>query len=213
MQGVIEPGPGKALASIPGPMPNFGTYATVDAAILAACPLIMRQPHASIPVPVTNQNFDTYWRVSREYCAWLYAAKNEPVEMSLFATSAVQDEPDKRTCRLPAYVDDSRYPSESIAYLVILHSHPFDRELSKRDLLFLVQMAQLHGFTPPLQGQQVSISIVAFFGKESCEGFYQYLPARNSELIKVTAEEEGRWKETLVGHVRWNSDEDYTLER
>jgi hypothetical protein len=115
-------------------------------------------------------------------------------------------------------VEDPRYPSSSIAYLVILHSHPFDDELSKKDLRFLVQMAQLHGFTPMVKGQKVSISIVAFFGQErdgkgTCEGFYQYLPARGSELIKVTATASGQWSKTLMGRVRWISGEDYVIER
>jgi hypothetical protein len=198
-------------------MPRFGPYATVEDAVFAACPLIMGQPHASIPVPKTDQNFKMYWRMSREYCAWLYAPEGKQVEMSLFAVSAVQDEPEKRKCKLPAYVDDPRYPGDSIAYLVILHNHPFEDSLSAKDLWFLVQMAQFHGFTPSLNGQKVSISIVAFFGEERdgktlCGGFYQYFPARNSELIKVTIDENGQWKETLMGHVRWNSEVDYVIE-
>ncbi len=212
MQGVVEPKPGEPSTSIPGPMPGFGPYATIDDAIFAACPVIMRQPHAYIPVPPTDQNFETYWKTSREYCAWLYAPAGKDVEMSLFTMSVVQDDPKKRKCKLPAYVDDPRYPGDSIAYLVILHSHPFDDTLSKNDLLFLVEMAQLHGFTPTVKDQNVSISIVAFFGKGSCEGFYQYLPAHGSELIKVTATGTAQWKETLIGHVRWTSEEDYSIE-
>ncbi|WP_224364880.1 hypothetical protein [Hyalangium versicolor] len=215
--GVVEPRPGEVITSIPGPMPGRSAYATVDEAIFAACPLIMSQPQASIPVPPTHQNFELYWKLSREYCAWLYAADGHDVEMSLFAVSAVQDDPRKRQCKLPAYVDDPRYPSDSLSYLVILHSHPFDGPLSRRDLQFLVQMAQLHGFTPMVKGKKVSISIVAFFGQTqdgrgTCEGFYQYLPARNSELVKVTVTEDGHWSRTLMGHVRWASEEDFSIE-
>jgi hypothetical protein len=218
LPGVVEPRPGEVLTSIPGPMPSFGSFATVDEALFAACPFIIRQPHAAIPVHPRAQSFETYWRISREYCAWLYAPQGRDVEMSLLAVSAAQDDPKKRQCRLPAYVDDPRHPGDSISYLVILHSHPFDDQLSKNDLLFLVQMAQLHGFTPTVNGQEVSISIVAFLGEKrdgkiSCKGFYQYLPARNSELIKVMVDASGQWRRTLMGHIRWHSDEDFTIER
>jgi hypothetical protein len=218
LPGVVEPEPGQTLTSIGGPLPKFGTYPTVEEAIFAACPVMMSLPHAMIPVSPDNQNFNLYWRLSREYCAWLYAPDGKDVEMSLIAVSSVHDDPKKRQCKLPDNVDDPRYASGSIAYLVILHNHPFDDELSGDDLRFLVRMAQLHGFTPAVKGQRISISIVAFIGKEQdgkilCEGFYRYLPASKSELIKVTASDSGEWKKTLLGRIRWHSEDNYSIER
>jgi hypothetical protein len=65
-------------------LPNFGPFASVAEAILAACPVIMRQPHALIPVPRTDQNFSVYWRTASEYCAWLYSVDAMP-SMSIVA--------------------------------------------------------------------------------------------------------------------------------
>lgn len=84
---VVHPKLGETLTSVPGPLPNFGPFASVAEAILAACPVIMRQPHALIPVPRTDQNFSVYWRTASEYCAWLYSVDGEHVDMSLMATS------------------------------------------------------------------------------------------------------------------------------
>lgn len=210
--GVVVPPPGEVLTVIPGPMPGFGPFATVNDAIGAACPLILNKPHAVIPVRPQDQNFELYWRTAQEYCAWFYAPEGKNIEMSLFAVSAVQDDPRKRKCTLPAYVADSRYPQGSITYLTIIHNHPYDYGFSDdSDLVFLAQMALLHGFTPSVNDRQVSISIVAYIGRfvggeVQCAGFYQYLPARNSELVKVVIDQDsGRWSERLIGHVMWEN--------
>ncbi|HZI11010.1 MAG TPA: hypothetical protein VE153_11525 [Myxococcus sp.] len=163
---VVHPPPGQTLTSVPGPLPGFGPFTHVSAAILAACPVIMRQPHAVIPVPRSHQDFSLYWRTASEYCAWLYSADGEHVEMSLLATSPIQDAPSRRRCDLPAHVADTRRPQASLAYLVMLHNHPGGESLSLPDLYAIVGMARVHGATTLFQGQQVSISIAAFFGRE-----------------------------------------------
>ena len=88
---VVTPAPGEALTSISGPLPDFGPYTSIADALLAACPVILGQPHAVIPVPRDHQNFGVYWRTASEYCAWLYSIDGAQVDMSLMTTSPVQD--------------------------------------------------------------------------------------------------------------------------
>src|SRR5512133_3493247 len=63
--------------TIPGPMPHFGPFTSVDEALLAACPLVLSQPHAVIPVRKDDQNFKVYWATADEYCAWLYGVEGK----------------------------------------------------------------------------------------------------------------------------------------
>lgn len=131
---VVRPPPGAPRPlTIAGPMPHFGPFTNVSDAIGAACPFILSQPHAVIPTRKGDQNFDVYWRTAEEYCAWIYGVEGRAVEMSLLSMSSVQSNPKARHCDLPPYVADSRYPADSISYLVIIHSHPFDKELSQQD--------------------------------------------------------------------------------
>jgi hypothetical protein len=216
--GVVRVKPGEVLTRSPGPMPDFGPFATVEDGILAACPLVVSQANAVIPVRRTDQNFEVYWRTAQEYCAWLYAPAGKDVVMSLLAASPVQSDPVMRQCALPAYVEDNRHPDDGIVYLTILHNHPYEDGLSARDLRFLIQMAQLHGFTPSINGHAVSISIVAFLGHErdgsvACAGFYRYDPLPNSELIKVVIDATGQRRKAVIGHVRWNEDGTYEIVR
>lgn len=166
---VVHPKLGETLTSVPGPLPNFGPFASVAEAILAACPVIMRQPHALIPVPQTDQNFSVYWRTASEYCAWLYSVDGEHVDMSLMATSPIQN-----------------------------------------DLYAIADMARIHGITTRFRGQQTSMSIVAFIGKErggqpECAGFYHYVPARSDEVLRYTVDNE-RLTKKAVARVTWSGE-------
>lgn len=197
--------------TIPGPMPHFGPFTSVDDAILAACPLVLRQPHAVIPVRKDDQNFGVYWRTADEYCAWLYGVEGKAVEMSLFAANPVQGDPAKRQCDLPPYVADSRYSADSIVYLVIIHNHPFDKELSDHDVRIIVEMAKLHGFTVPFRGQHPSASIVAFIGQEKdgramCTKYYRFYPGRNGGDIEegVLDSQSGRISKRPLGRIDWS---------
>ncbi|MFP2929823.1 hypothetical protein ACLESO_32450 [Pyxidicoccus sp. 3LG] len=206
---IVTPDTGETLTSIPGPMPDFGPFDSVADAILAACPVIVRQPHALIPVPRTAQDFGVYWRAASEYCAWLYSVDGEHVEMSLLATSRIQDDPSKRRCDLPARVADSRHPEATVAYLVMLHNHPSGASISVPDLYAIAGMASTHGAVQKFRGQQVSISIVAFVGKENrdgtpgCAGFYHYVPARSDEIVRYTIDDERLMKQ-VVARVAWS---------
>ena len=205
---VVTPNPGETLTSIPGPMPDFGSFTSVSDALLAACPVIIRQPHASIPVSRTDQNFSVYWRTASEYCAWLYSVDGAQVDMSLLTTSPVQDDPSRRRCDLPAQVVDRRHPEAAVAYLVMLHNHPGGERISPPDLQAIAGMARIHGPTTRLQGQQVSISVAAFFGrardgKPECAGFYHYVPARSDEMLRYTIDN-GRLMRKVVARVVWS---------
>ena len=205
---VVAPNPGETLTSIPGPMPDFGPYTQVSEALLAACPVIIGQPHASIPVSRGDQNFSVYWRTASEYCAWLYSIDGTQVEMSLLTTSPVQDDPSRRRCDLPARVVDRRKPDASVAYLVMLHNHPGGERISPPDLQSIAEMARIHGPTTRLGGQQISISIAAFFGevregKPECAGFYHYVPARSDEMLRYTVDN-GRLTRKVVARVAWS---------
>lgn len=216
---VIRPPPsGPRPHTVAGPMPDFGPFANVDDAINAACPFMLNQPHAVIPVRKGDQDFDVYWRTADEYCAWLYGVEGKSIRMSLLMVSAAQDNPKLRQCELPPYVADRDYTPDSIAYLVIIHNHPYDAVLTDRDLRFLAQMAQLHGFASSINGRQIPISIVGFIGRmqagqATCAGFYQYSPLPDSELTKITIDPaSGVWRRALIGHVRWNEDLTFTIE-
>jgi hypothetical protein len=207
---VMSPDPGETLTSVPGNMPDFDSFTSISDAILAACPVIMRQPHALIPVPRTHQDFSTYWRTASEYCAWLYSTDGEHVEMSLLATSPVQDDPSRRRCDLPAHVMDRRRPDATVAYLVMFHNHPGGDGISLPDLYAVAGMARIHGLTTRFQGRQVSISIAAFFGRErdgkpECAGFYHYVPARSDEIIRYTVDD-GRLERHVVARVVWSAE-------
>lgn len=207
---VVSARPGETLTSVPGPLSDLGSFRRVSDAILAACPVILQQPHALIPVPRTHQDFGVYWSTASEYCAWLYSADGEHVEMSLLATSPIQDDPSMRRCDLPAHVVDSRYPEREVAYLVMLHNHPGGGSISLPDLYAIARMARIHGPTSRFQGQHVSISIAAFFGRErdgkpDCAGFYHYVPARSDEIIRYTVDH-GRMEKKVVAHVVWSAE-------
>jgi hypothetical protein len=189
-------------------MPGFGPFTSVSEAILAACPVIMRQPDALIPVPNTHQNFSVYWRTASEYCAWLYSVDDAHVDMSLLATSPIQGDPSRRRCDLPAHVADRRHPEAAVAYLVMLHNHPGGESISLPDLYAIAGMARTHGPTTQFQRQEVSISIAAFFGREregkpECAGFYHYVPARSDEILRYTVDTRGLTRK-VVARVVWS---------
>ncbi len=207
---VVHAKPGETLTSVPGPMPDFGPFTRVSDAILTACPVIMSQPDALIPVPADHQNFSVYWRTAEEYCAWLYSIDDAHVEMSLLATSPVQGDPSRRRCDLPAYVSDSRHPQSAVAYLVMLHNHPGGDSISLPALYAIAGMARTHGPTTQFQGKEVSISIAAFLGrardgKPECAGFYHYVPARSDEILRYTVDENGLTRKA-VARVGWSDD-------
>ncbi|NRD56150.1 hypothetical protein [Corallococcus exiguus] len=215
--GVVQPPPGERLESIAGPLPGYGPYPTYSDALIAACPLILKQPQATAGRP-GDQEFPLRWRLSKEYCAWVYYTPDQQFELSMLAASAVQDDPGKRSCALPAVVEDPRHPPESLGYVFILHNHPFENELSDFDIRFAVAMADVHGLTVNTRAGPVPLSIIAFFSKghdptqPTCDGFFQYVPG-TGQIIRWTAREKGRWQRKQIATLTWADDTNYRIQR
>ncbi|RYZ37958.1 MAG: hypothetical protein EOO71_26040 [Myxococcaceae bacterium] len=215
--GVVQPSPGERLERIPGPLPGHGPYASYSDALMAACPLILKQPQAIAGRP-SDQEFPLRWRLSKEYCAWVYYTPDQQFELSMLAASAVQDDPRKKSCALPPVVEDSRHPPESLGYVFILHNHPFENELSDFDIRFAVAMADVHGLSVDTRTGPVPLSIIAFFSKghdttqPTCDGFFQYVPA-TGQIIRWTSREGGRWQRKQIATLRWLDDTNYRIQR
>jgi hypothetical protein len=191
-------------------MPGFGSFPSRQAALMAACPLVLGLPNAIAGRPGTP-NFDIYWRTSKEYCAWVYYTPDGLYEMSMLAVSAVQDDERKRQCRLPPIVSDSRYRADEIRYMFVIHNHPYEGEISRNDIRVIVEQGEVHGFSATAEGREVPISIVAFYsrsgrGRATCDGFFQYIPL-TKELVKWSVEDGGEWRDEVYGRVEWTGDD------
>ncbi|PTL82126.1 hypothetical protein [Vitiosangium sp. GDMCC 1.1324] len=194
-------------------MPDFGSFDNYSDALLAACPLILKQPNAVAGRP-SDPNFRLHWQNSREYCAWIYLTPDGKYEMSMLATNYTQDNPLLRQCRLPPDVEHSRYSADQIGYVFAVHNHPYPDELSDGDIRFIVDQGLKHGFYIETEGRKIPLGIVAFFSNSlaaTCDGFYQYIPATN-ELLKWTPEAEGHWRSDVIGEVLWDNG-DYRIKR
>jgi hypothetical protein len=66
---------------IPGPMPAFGPFDTASDALISACSLMLKQPHATAGRS-SNMNFRLRWELSQEYCAWIYYTPEDRFELS-----------------------------------------------------------------------------------------------------------------------------------
>ncbi len=204
--GVLRLGPGETLSSVPGPMPGFGPFSNFSDALLAACPLILGKPHALAGRP-TDENFGLRWKLSQEYCAWLYYTPDDKYEMSMLVAATMQPDPTLRTCDLPSVVDDRRYAPKKLGYVFVLHNHPYGNTLSKLDIRFIVSMAAEHDLTVKTRSGVVPISIIAFYSNSddpehpTCDGFFQYVPG-TGELMKWTPAQ-GHWTPEQIGTVTW----------
>ncbi|WP_224249817.1 hypothetical protein [Hyalangium gracile] len=200
------------LESLP-PLGDFGPYDTFMDAVDRACDLILSKPHASvvdIPDPVLAL------RVADEYCAWLYYAPDEKYHMSMLTNQSDGDEvlTPRKTCRLPAFVDDPRFPAWSIKYIFALHNHPFGGPLSFSDLKQIIAFAKTHEWVVDTRDGKVPLSMVAFFSNSGgenarCDGFFQYTP-ESRELIKFT-KTQGEWFREDMGLITWIDQTTYKL--
>jgi len=212
--GVVQPKPGEELISIPGPMPGIGPFPSYSDALISACSLILGKPHA-IAGRTSDPNFGLYWRLSTEYCAWIYYTPDGNYEMSMLAASAVQDDATKRRCNLPTFVDDPRYPADSLGYIFVLHNHPYTDTLTELDIRFIVSMGRIHGFEVQANKQRIPLSIVAFFSNDKqprCDGFYQYAPL-TGQILKWTVNAQGEWNRESTATVTWTDSESYRIEK
>ena len=211
--GVLRIDPANPPESVPGPMPDFGPFDSRWDALLAACPVILSQPRATAGHQ-SDMNFGARWRASTEYCSWLYYTPAGKYEMSMLVESSETIPPDdmsERGCRMPAYVDDKRYPPRSLKHLYVLHNHPaVPTHLSEKDIAALVNVARIHGEYLETKEGRIPVGIVAFFsnspspGPTDCDGFFEYgLGGR--DVVRWTPDGRGTWRRESAGTVTWLS--------
>jgi hypothetical protein len=210
---IVRPPPGSKLEKIPGPM--MGPFDSYRDALIAACDRILAKPHATAGRR-DHPQFDVRWRVSSEYCAWMYYTPDEKYVVSKLTDQTFED-PALRSkhCSLPPTVDDSRFPPESIKYVFAMHNHLFDDRVSDRDIKFIVGEAREHGFEVETRHGKILLSVIAFFAndfeKPACDGFYQYIPATH-QILKWTRAQE-KWDCQQTHLVTWyNGDKDFSVE-
>ncbi|KFE70085.1 hypothetical protein DB31_5127 [Hyalangium minutum] len=194
-------------------MEDFGRFDSFMDALDKACDLVLSKPHASV---VGIQDPELAQRVADEYCAWLYYASDEKYHMSMLTNQSDGDEAltRKKTCRLPASVDDPRFPAWSIKYVFALHNHPFGGPLSLSDLKRIIAFANTHEWVVDTKDGKVPLAMVAFFSNSGgegarCDGFYQYTP-ETRELVKFT-QTQGEWFREDIGRVTWVDEKSYKL--
>lgn len=214
--GVVRPGPGEPfLETLPGPMPGFGPFDSYSDALLAACPLILSKPNATAG-RVGSQDFQLRWRVSSEYCAWMYYTPDHKYEMSMLTDQSRPDPGNSKTCVLPHFVDDPRYPPDSLKYIFALHNHPYEGRLSQYDIRGIVSMGKIHGFEADTNAGKVRLAVIAFFSKSgdperpSCDGFFEFIPL-TGELLKWV-HSQGLWRMERIGMVKWIDETEYRVE-
>ena len=196
-------------------MPNFGPFDDYFQALLAACPFILTKPHAYAGRP-SDPQFNLNFRLATEYCAWIYHTPDGKFEMSLLTTDPVQGGPSTRTCRLPADVDDPRYPPNSLDYVFAIHSHPYMDQPRNDDIGFIVEMGRRHGFSMKDGSREIPISVVAFFSnsadidRPSCDGFFLYSPSKGK--ISKWTPTDGKWKPRPFATVKWTSPIHFVIE-
>jgi hypothetical protein len=204
--GVVRPEPGAPfLEALPGPMPGFGPYADYSDALSAACTVFLSKPNASVG---DIKDPELAQRVSTEYCAWLYYTPEHQYQMSLLTDQSNADDLQKkrRTCRLPAFVDDPRFQSWDLKYVFALHNHPYGGPLSLPDMRQIVALANEHEWVVQTKRGKVPLAIVAFFakpgsGEGTCGGFYQYTP-ETRDLYQFIQTNQG-WRREDLGKVTW----------
>lgn len=213
--GVVRFESGKIPSSVAGPFPGLGPFLTSWDALLAACPLILGQRNATAGRS-DDTSFPVRWRISNEYCAWLYYTPTHQYELSYLVEST---EPlranGEKGCRAPAFVENPRYPPRSLQYLYFLHNHPATpTNISEEDITAVAKIARIHGGSVQTEQGAVPVSIVAFISNAhppepfSCDGFYEYSHG-STEVLKWTPDAQGQWHKTPVGTVHWTSETDF----
>ncbi|WP_063934809.1 hypothetical protein [Archangium violaceum] len=209
IEGVWRPGFGEDPDRIPGPMRNFGPFDSYTDAILAACPLILSKPNATVGY-LQDVNPELAKRVATEYCAWLYYTPEHRYEMSMLTDLSKLDDlvTHKKSCLLPTFVNDLRYERGELKYIFALHNHPFGSVISDPDMAFIEEMASIHEWVIKTKNNgELLLSIIAFFSMSqdpalaTCDGFYQYVPATRSMVLWTQTQ--GRWKQEVLEPAVW----------
>ncbi|WP_395836207.1 hypothetical protein [Archangium violaceum] len=138
-------------------MMDFGPFDDYSDALSEACSLFLSKPNASVG---HIKDLELAQRVSNEYCAWLYYTPEDRYQLSMLTDQSEADDflKKKRTCRLPTFVDDQRYPPWSIKYVFALHNHPFGGPLSLRDMRQIISLANVHEWVVETKDGKVPIS-------------------------------------------------------
>lgn len=214
--GVVRPAPGAPpLESLPGPLAGFGPFDSASDALIAACPLILSKPHATVShIP----DRELALRLSSEYCAWLYYTPADKYELSMLTNQSDADDlvTNKRSCKLPSFVDDPRYVPGSLKYIFALHNHPFGSPLSLRDMHKIISLANTHEWVVNTREGRMPIAIIAFYSKATdpshptCDGFYQYTP--ETRELSQWIQTEGAWRPRKIGTVTWLDETHYRLD-
>jgi hypothetical protein len=209
--GVVRFDPRNPPRSVRGPIEiDFGPHDSYWEALVAACPVVLSMPGSSAGRK-DSMGFYERWRVSTEYCSWLYYTPDQKYEMSMLVEGPPQppDEQDVRRCKLPAFVDDKRYSRGSLKYIYIIHNHPeFPTNISELDFDMIVLARKIHGESVETSEGRIPIGIVAYFAKSydpaptECEGFFEYRFG-SSVVLKWMPDEQGRWRKEEVGTVTW----------
>lgn len=201
---IVRPRPGEPLLErLPGPLLVFSSY---PSALLGACQKLLSKPGASAG-PRGRPGFEARWRVGAEYCAWIYSTPDGKYVLSKLTDQTRADLANQnKRCSLPSYVDDRRFPAESIQYIFAIHNHLYDDVLSKNDLSFILEQGTIHGFEAKTQEGDVRLSVVAFFSNEleapRCDGFYQYIPL-TGQILKWTSA--SKWVCEQTHKVEWDA--------
>src|SRR5688572_28636892 len=86
---IVRPPPGgPSLEKIPGPM--LGPFDSPEDALIAACNKILSKPHATAGRK-DHPHFEVRWRVSSEYCAWMYYTPDEKYVVSKLTDQTSED--------------------------------------------------------------------------------------------------------------------------
>jgi hypothetical protein len=217
IEGVVRPeSEGGLLQSLPGPMPGFGPFDSYSDALIAACPLILSKPNATAG-PGVALDERLRWRLSTEYCGWLYYTPDHKYEMSMLTDQSRMDAPNQRkSCELPPRVDDQRYSQGSLKYIFALHNHPFGSTLSDHDIRFIVSAGQEHGFEASTRTGKVRLAVIAFFsnssqhGQPACDGFFQYIPL-TGQILRWSNTGRG-WSCEQTGAIVWDDAVSFHIE-
>jgi hypothetical protein len=214
--GVVRPAPGAPpLESLPGPLAGFGPFDSFSDALIAACPLILSKPNATVR---HIQERELALRLSSEYCGWLYYTPDNKYELSMLTD---QSEPGdvltgRKSCKLPDFVDDRRYSPSSLKYIFALHNHPFGGPLSLFDMRKIIELARTHEWVVDTKEGRIPLAIVAFFSNSTdpqnptCDGYYQYTP--DSRTLDQWAHTQAGWVRKKLGTVTWLDNGSYRLD-
>jgi hypothetical protein len=211
---IVRPPPGDQLESIAGPALG-GPYDSYPEALLAACQKVLRKPDATAG-PHNHEDFIKRWMLSTEYCAWIYYTPSAKYELSKLSNHTKLPYSEKRrSCFLPQYVDDPRYPVGTIKYISAFHNHPYGNTLSDGDIRTIVAAGFEHGFTAETRDGTLNLAVVAFFSKSysrpTCDGFYMYAPAKG-RVVKWD-NVGGDWHCQQIESITWQDESNFSREK